>query len=183
MSLRKGLKLFEMAAEQGHHDAAVALLELNDDDAAGENDSDTGDEFVVDADSIEGVHNLVNELSKQMKELGLTEEEIKQLVEVDNEDGDPWLEETLHKLVSDDTDEFSKDEVRDLILSDERVRKELVNDAENGDAEAAFMLGCMMAEGVGGEQDYEGAARWLRMAKAGGHENAEALLEEISNQD
>ena len=180
MSVGKGLKLFEMAAEQGHHEAAVALLELNE-DAGEEKDSDSGGEFVVDADSIEGVHDLVNELSKQMKELGLTKDEIKQLVEVDNEDGDPWLEDTLHKLVSDDVEEFSKDDVRELILSDERVRKELVDDAEKGDAEAAFMLGCMMAEGVGGEQDYDGAARWLRMAKANGHDSAEALLEEISD--
>ncbi|MCC6917942.1 MAG: sel1 repeat family protein [Alphaproteobacteria bacterium] len=49
-------------------------------------------------------------------------------------------------------------------------------EAEGGDLEAAFMLGRMYRDGVGGPEDKGEARKWLRKAAQGGHVRASVLL-------
>ena len=53
--------------------------------------------------------------------------------------------------------------------------------AEEGEAEAQFMLGCFFHAGRGGlEKDPEHAAHWYRKAAEQGHVNAPAMLGQMS---
>ncbi len=57
-------------------------------------------------------------------------------------------------------------------LDRDRTQRE----AEAGDLEAAFMLGRMYRDGVGGPEDKGEARKWLRKAANGGHVRASVLL-------
>ena len=67
------------------------------------------------------------------------------------------------------------------VASDERARTQ--TEAEAGDVDAAFMLGRMYRDGVGGPEDQAEARVWLKKAADAGHAEAEtdlglALLQE-----
>lgn len=60
------------------------------------------------------------------------------------------------------------------VAQDERAKTQA--EAEAGDVEAAFMLGRMYRDGVGGAQDEAEARVWLKQAADAGHVRASVLL-------
>ena len=69
------------------------------------------------------------------------------------------------------------------------VKKELIdavrrsrNDAEQGDAEAQYFIGCCYEYGDGVVKDKAEAVKWYRMAAEQGHAKAQKLLKAISEQ-
>lgn len=53
-----------------------------------------------------------------------------------------------------------------------RARIWMRKTAEQGVADAQFLMGVMLAEGLGGDVDHGGANHWLGMARSQGHKGA-----------
>ena len=178
-SFGKALKLFEMAAGQGHEDAAGAVLELSGKGAeADENVVTTSNTDEIKSGSVEDFEKMVRNISHELKQLELSDDDIKKLVEQDQGEDHPWTEDELSKLSS--GEDLDVEAMRSLLMSDEEMRSSLLKDAEeHGDVEAAFMVGCMMLEGIGGEEDHSQAKRWFRVAAADGHQDAQDMLDQM----
>ena len=150
-SLGKALRLFEMAAGEGHEDAARALLELSGkSESTAARDEKKNSQDDTPSGSYEDLEKLVRKVSQEMRELGLSDEDVKKLVEYDQGEENPWTEDGIQKLMSGEDLDFAA--MRSLLLPDEDMREMLLKDAEgHGDLDAAFMLACMMLDGIGGE--------------------------------
>jgi hypothetical protein len=71
--------------------------------------------------------------------------------------------------------DFTEAEAEDLVYANDESLRALAEDAERGDAEAQYALGCRYYEGDGAPQDYAQAVSWFLKAAERGHMEAQFM--------